>query len=143
VLFDGSNYHLVLTGDGTGTANAFTVSGTGGLAGLSYHAGASGLSLSQSATNAGFSWNNISITSGSNTISGVIPRPHPDAGRQRLGDGDGQPKHRCPRQRRAERRSGAQHDTHHDQPGNRASPRRAAAVRSSAMSGSRSCGRAS
>jgi flagellar hook-associated protein 2 len=73
VLFDGSNYHLVLTGNGTGTASAFTVSGTGGLAGLSYHAGASGLSLSQSATNAGFSWNNISITSGSNTISGVIP----------------------------------------------------------------------
>ena len=36
VVFDGSSYHLVLTGDATGTANAFTVSGTGGLAGLSY-----------------------------------------------------------------------------------------------------------
>ena len=43
VVFDGSAYHLVLTGDATGTANAFTVSGTGGLAGLSYHAGASAL----------------------------------------------------------------------------------------------------
>jgi flagellar hook-associated protein 2 len=47
VLFDGSSYHLVLTGDGTGTANAFTVSGTGGLTGLSYHAGASALSVSR------------------------------------------------------------------------------------------------
>jgi len=73
VLFDGSKYHLVLTSDSTGTANAFTVSGTGGLTGLSYHAGVSALSLSQAATNAGFSWNNISISSGSNTISGVIP----------------------------------------------------------------------
>jgi flagellar hook-associated protein 2 len=73
VLFDGSQYHLVLTSDSTGTANAFTVSGTGGLAGLSYHVGASALSVSQAATNAGFSWNNISISSGSNTISGVIP----------------------------------------------------------------------
>ena len=73
VLFDGSTYRLVLTGDSTGNANAFTVSGTGGLAGLSYHAGASALSLSQVATNAGFSWNGISVTSGSNTISGVIP----------------------------------------------------------------------
>jgi flagellar hook-associated protein 2 len=73
VLFDGSTYRLVLTGDGTGTANAFTVSGTGGLAGLSYHAGASALSQSQGATNAGFSLNGIAITSGSNTIKGVIP----------------------------------------------------------------------
>jgi flagellar hook-associated protein 2 len=73
VLFDGSSYHLVLTSDSTGTANAFTVSGTGGLAGLSYHAGASALSVSQAATNAGFSWNNISISSGSNTINGAIP----------------------------------------------------------------------
>jgi flagellar hook-associated protein 2 len=72
VLFDGSTYRLVLTGDGTGAANAFTVSGTGGLAGLSYHTGVSGLSLSQGATNAGFSLNGIAITSGSNTISGVI-----------------------------------------------------------------------
>jgi flagellar hook-associated protein 2 len=73
VVFDGANYHLVLSGDATGTAGAFTVSGTGGLAGLSYHAGASGLSLAQAATNAGFSLNGLSITSGSNKIAGVIP----------------------------------------------------------------------
>ena len=73
VVFDGSAYHLLLTSDASGTASAFTVSGTGGLAGLSYHAGASGLSLSQAATNAGFSLNGLSVTSGSNTISGVIP----------------------------------------------------------------------
>jgi flagellar hook-associated protein 2 len=73
VVFDGANYHLVLTGDATGAANAFTVSGTGGLAGLSYFTGTSGLSQSQQATNAGFSLNGLSITSGSNTIAGVIP----------------------------------------------------------------------
>jgi flagellar hook-associated protein 2 len=73
VVFDGSSYHLVLTSDATGSANAFTVSGAGGLAGLSYHAGASGLSLAQKAANASFSLNNISVTSGSNTIKGVVP----------------------------------------------------------------------
>lgn len=73
VLFDGSTYHLVLTGEGTGATNAFTVSGTGGLVGLSYHTGASGLTLSEKAANASFALNGISITSGSNTITGVIP----------------------------------------------------------------------
>jgi flagellar hook-associated protein 2 len=73
VLFDGSVYHLVLTGDATGSANAFTVTGTGGLAGLSYHAGASGLSQTQAAANASFSLNGTAIASGSNTISGVVP----------------------------------------------------------------------
>jgi flagellar hook-associated protein 2 len=73
VLFDGSHYHLVLTSAATGAANAFTVSGTGGLSGLSYHAGASGLSETQQATDAAFSLNGISITSGSNAISSVIP----------------------------------------------------------------------
>lgn len=73
VVFDGSSYHLVLSGDTTGSANAFTVSGTGGLAGLSYHAGVSGLNLAQKAGNASFSLNDLSITSGSNTINGVIP----------------------------------------------------------------------
>ncbi|HWD58901.1 MAG TPA: flagellar filament capping protein FliD [Stellaceae bacterium] len=73
VVFDGSSYRLALTGKGTGTANAFTVSGTGGLAGLSYHTGAFDLTDSQDAANAGFSLNGISITSGSNTVSGVIP----------------------------------------------------------------------
>jgi flagellar hook-associated protein 2 len=73
IVYDGASYHLVLTGDTTGTANAFTVSGGGGLANLSYHAGASGLSQTQTATNASFSLNGIAITSGSNTISGAVP----------------------------------------------------------------------
>ncbi|HYM73156.1 MAG TPA: flagellar filament capping protein FliD [Stellaceae bacterium] len=73
VLFDGTKYHLVLTSEATGTANAFTVSGTGALAGLSYNSGASGLSLTQAATNAGFSLNGVSITSGSNKIAAAIP----------------------------------------------------------------------
>jgi flagellar hook-associated protein 2 len=73
VVFDGSSYHLVLISDATGSANAFTVSGAGGLAALSYHAGASGLNLAQKAANASFSLNNLSITSGSNTINGVVP----------------------------------------------------------------------
>jgi flagellar hook-associated protein 2 len=76
VLFDGAQYHLVLTG-ATGAANAFTVTGTGALAGLSYHAGASGgtsgLSATQTAANASFSLNGFTITSGSNTISGAVP----------------------------------------------------------------------
>jgi flagellar hook-associated protein 2 len=73
VLFDGSAYHLVLTGDATGSANAFTVTGSGALVGLSYHAGASGLAIAQVAANASFSLNGVTITSGSNAISGVIP----------------------------------------------------------------------
>jgi len=73
VLFDGSTYRLVLTGGAAGTANAFTVSGTGGLAGLSYHTGADDLSVAQGAANASFSLNNIAISSGSNTINSVIP----------------------------------------------------------------------
>ncbi len=43
VLFDGSKYRLVVTADATGTANAFTITGTGALAGFSYFAGSSGL----------------------------------------------------------------------------------------------------
>ena len=77
VVFDGASYHLVLTGTASGTANAFTVSGTGGLTKLSYSSGASGgsgsgLRETQDAANAGFTYNGISVTSGSNTISGVI-----------------------------------------------------------------------
>lgn len=73
VLYDGSSYHLVLSGDATGTANAFTVSGAGGLSGLSYHPGASDFSETEKAADAAFSLNGIAITSGSNTISRVVP----------------------------------------------------------------------
>lgn len=74
VVFDGAAYHLVLNGATTGAANSFTVSGAGGLAGLSYGAGVSGgLTQTQAATNAGFSLNGLTITSGSNKIGSVIP----------------------------------------------------------------------
>jgi flagellar hook-associated protein 2 len=76
VLFDGTSYHLVVTGAATGTANAFTLSGSGGLTGLSYapgSSGSSGLTRTQAAANAGFSLNGVAISSGSNTISGVVP----------------------------------------------------------------------
>jgi flagellar hook-associated protein 2 len=75
VVFDGSAYHLVLTGAVTGAANSFTVSGAGGLAGLSYSPtlSGSGLRQSQAATDAGFSLNGLTITSGSNKIGAVIP----------------------------------------------------------------------
>jgi flagellar hook-associated protein 2 len=73
VLYDGTSYHLVLTGGATGTANAFAVTGTGGLTGLSYNVGASGLTQTQAAANAQFSLNGVAITSGSNTVKGVVP----------------------------------------------------------------------
>jgi flagellar hook-associated protein 2 len=76
VIFDGTSYHLVLTGDGTGTANGFTVSGAGGLANFSYSSGSSGskgFSETEAAANASFSLNGIAVTSGSNTISGGVP----------------------------------------------------------------------
>jgi flagellar hook-associated protein 2 len=72
-VYDGSAYHLTLTSNATGTASAFTVSGSGGLAGFSYHPGASGLTQSQTAANASFSLNGLAITSGSNSIKGVVP----------------------------------------------------------------------
>lgn len=73
VIYDGSSFHLVLTADATGTTNAFTVSGSGGLAGFSFGTGASGLTETETPANASFSLNGIAITSGSNTISGVVP----------------------------------------------------------------------
>ena len=71
VLFDGSAYRLELVG-ATGAANAFTVSGTGGLAGLSYSSGASGLTQIQAAGDAQFQLNGVAVTSGSNTITGAL-----------------------------------------------------------------------
>jgi flagellar hook-associated protein 2 len=73
VLYNGSSYHLALTSAATGTANGFTVSGTGGLAGFSYSPGASGLTEVQAPANASFSLNGLAVTSGSNTVTGVVP----------------------------------------------------------------------
>ena len=71
VVYDGSSYHLSLTSK-TGTVNAFTVSGSGGLAGFSYYKGVSGLTLSQKPADASFSLNGLTVTSGSNTVNGVV-----------------------------------------------------------------------
>lgn len=78
VIYDGSSYHLSLTGQTTGTAGAFTVTGSGGLAGFSYSpagssGGSSGLTEVQAANDASFSLNGIPITSASNKVSGVVP----------------------------------------------------------------------
>jgi flagellar hook-associated protein 2 len=74
VVYDGSSYHLSLTGQTTGSAGAFTVTGSGGLAGFSYSPGASsGLTELQAASDASFSLNGIPITSASNTVTGVVP----------------------------------------------------------------------
>jgi flagellar hook-associated protein 2 len=73
VLYDGSSYHLALTSNGTGTAKAFTLSGSGGLAGFSYAPGASGMTEVQAAADAKFSLNGLAVTSGSNTVKGVVP----------------------------------------------------------------------
>jgi flagellar hook-associated protein 2 len=73
VVYDGSSYHLTLTANMTGTSKAFTVSGTGGLAGFSYYPAASGLTEIQAPADAGFSLNGLAITSGSNNITGVVP----------------------------------------------------------------------
>jgi flagellar hook-associated protein 2 len=73
ILYDGSSYHLALNSTATGTTHAFTVSGSGGLAAFSYAPGASGLTEVQAAANASFSINGLAVTSGSNTVSGVVP----------------------------------------------------------------------
>jgi flagellar hook-associated protein 2 len=74
VIYDGSSYHLSLTGQTTGAAGAFTVTGSGGLAGFSYSPGSSsGLTELQAASDASFSLNGIPITSDSNKVSGVVP----------------------------------------------------------------------
>ncbi len=75
VVYDGSSYHLSLTGESTGNAGAFTVNGSGGLAGFSYSPGATGtngLSEVQAASDGSFLLNGIPITSSSNTVSGVV-----------------------------------------------------------------------
>jgi flagellar hook-associated protein 2 len=75
VVYDGTSYHLSLSAQNTGTAGAFTVSGTGGEVGFSYSPDnpSSGLTATETAADASFSLNGIPITSGSNTISDVVP----------------------------------------------------------------------
>ncbi|HTV28414.1 MAG TPA: flagellar filament capping protein FliD, partial [Xanthobacteraceae bacterium] len=72
VVFDGSTYDLNLFSNVTGAANVFTVSGGGGLAGLTYDGATKDLTLATKAQNASLSLNGISISSGSNTIQGAV-----------------------------------------------------------------------
>ena len=72
VVFDGSDYSLSLSGNATGAANSFTVSGSGGLSSLTYDGSTQDLTEETQARNASFSFNGIAITSGSNTITGAI-----------------------------------------------------------------------
>ncbi|MGH6982203.1 MAG: flagellar filament capping protein FliD [Stellaceae bacterium] len=72
VIFDGSSYSLSLTSQNTGAANSFTVSGTGGLSSLTYVGTTHNLTEESTAQNASFSFNGVTITSGSNTIGGAI-----------------------------------------------------------------------
>ncbi len=69
VLSSGTNsYQLVLTGNDTGVANAFTITnGLTGGAGITFGANA------VEATDASLTVNNIAITSADNTIEGAIP----------------------------------------------------------------------
>lgn len=66
--------HLVLTSGKTGTQNAFTVSGTGSVAGLAYDPahGVSGLGTVTSAADAKLSVDGFEITSASNAVQGAI-----------------------------------------------------------------------
>jgi len=73
VVYDGTGYRLTLTGNQTGAANAFTVSGTGGLAGLSYGLGADTMTQTQAASDASFTLNGIAITSASNQVTSAVP----------------------------------------------------------------------
>jgi flagellar hook-associated protein 2 len=72
VVFNGSIYALTLTGTATGAANSFTVSGSGGLSALTYDGDMQTLTERTGAQNASFSLNGISISSGSNTVTGAV-----------------------------------------------------------------------
>ncbi|MCA9672422.1 MAG: flagellar filament capping protein FliD [Myxococcales bacterium] len=69
VIYDGSNYRLVVQGDETGAANAITFSESGTLA----------LNLDevanerQAATDASVTFDGITVTSATNSLSGAIP----------------------------------------------------------------------
>jgi len=66
--------HLVLTSSKTGTQNAFTVSGSGSVAGLAYDPvhGVNGLNTVSSAADAKLSVDGFEITSASNAVQGAI-----------------------------------------------------------------------
>jgi flagellar hook-associated protein 2 len=69
ILFDGSQYRLVLSGTRTGVANAFVLSGAGGLAPAAWI----DPSLGQAATDAQVTVLKVPITSSTNTIENAFP----------------------------------------------------------------------
>jgi flagellar hook-associated protein 2 len=81
VMFDGTNYRLLMSANNTGVANAMTVSvadsdgnnlDTLGLSRLSYTAGGFNLTQSQAAADAALNVNGVAVTSASNTVTSVI-----------------------------------------------------------------------
>lgn len=62
---DGANVRLVLNSSDTGTANAFTASGSGALSGFNF-------TTPQTALDASYSINGLPLTSSSNTVAGAI-----------------------------------------------------------------------
>lgn len=79
IINNGSVDQLVISSSKTGTANAFTLTGTGALAGLSFNApnalstnSSDTLYRVQSAQDAQLTVNGIAITRGSNTLTDVI-----------------------------------------------------------------------
>jgi len=66
--------HIVLTSTATGTSNAFTVSGTGSVAGLAYDPanGVNGLSTVAAAKDAKLSVDGFDVVSASNAVQGAI-----------------------------------------------------------------------
>lgn len=75
IVNDGSNSRLVLQGDGIGAASGFKITGTGGLASLSYDASTgatSTLSSLQTAQDASLNVQGLDITRSSNTITDAI-----------------------------------------------------------------------
>lgn len=75
VINNGTIEQLVLTGDATGAANEFKITGSGGLAGFSFdpsNAPGSSLTSIQTAHDAVLKVDGIAITRGTNTISDVI-----------------------------------------------------------------------
>lgn len=74
IINNGTVDQLVISSKETGAAQAFKLSGTGGLAGFSYDAGSAtpGLTTVQQAQDARLSIDGLAITRGSNTIADAI-----------------------------------------------------------------------
>jgi flagellar hook-associated protein 2 len=73
VVGTSSGARLVFQSSGQGTANGFSLAGTGALAGLNYSEAAPGaFTLAQGAANAALTINGVPVTSTSNTLSSAV-----------------------------------------------------------------------